>query len=458
MWINRTSLRRVGSCVTAVLAMVLSGCARIDNLPLNAQAIQPNINFDTPAPISLTAYSQGDDDRLIAVMLSGGGSRAAAFGWGTLTELAAITRGSGTLADRVGVVSGVSAGAILGASFVLNGPEALPHFRKRFLDVNVEGALRNALVPTNIFRALNGGINDRKGLPEWLAANLYGKATLGDINGARKPRLLLHATDLQNRAPFLFDPTSFNTICSDRNSFPLSEAVAASAAVPVIFAPMILQNYRDTCAFGPSSVPDAPRKKEQVSELDAHLQRTRAQYGNAAENKFIKLNDGGLVDNLGTQGLILASNRKGSKAAPFDADRAYRAKRILFLVVDGSTREGNGINASLASPGLVNTVRSAVDAMIDTSSRQSLDTMRRWLPVWRDGLIAERCKRGLADCRNLKVDFARIALEDLTDPVDLKKFSDSNTSLNLTPEMVDFFAGSAVELLRQNTVFQSFIR
>lgn len=448
--------RRTGSHRLALawaVTLIASSCASIDNLPLNAQAAQPNL-VDAPRAAKAVPAPAKTDDRLIAVVLSGGGSRAAAFGWGALSELAATPTETGTLADQVGVVSGVSAGAILGASFVLDGVEGLPAFRKRFLDVDVEAALRKGFSPANLARALDGGINDRKGLPNWLQTNLLGKATFGDIKGAGTPRLLLHATDLQNRAPFLFDQTSFDTICSDRDDFPLSEAVAASAAVPVLFAPVILQNYRDSCSFDPPPPPTAAP----LSALDAHLRRTMARYGDPSENRYIKLNDGGLVDNLGTLGLILAAGRDGSKAAPFDVQRAYHAKRVLVLVVDGSTRVGRETNASLKGPGLGKTVLSSVDAMIDISSRQSLDSLQRWLPAWREGLIAERCKRGLPDCQNLHVDLVRIALEDLTDPVAAKTFADSKTALKLTPEMVDFFAGSAAELLRRDPVFQRFIR
>lgn len=448
---TRTGPRRLA--LAWVVTLIASGCASVDNLPLNAQAAQPNLVDAARATIASPGSAKADD-RLIAVVLSGGGSRAAAFGWGALSELAATPTETGTLANQVGVVSGVSAGAILGASFVLDGVAGLPAFRERFLDVDVEAALRKGFSPANVVRALDGGINDRKGLPNWLATNLLGKATFGDIDGVGKPRLLLHATDLQNRAPFLFDQTSFDTICSDRDDFPLSEAVAASAAVPVLFAPVILQNHRKSCSFGPPT----PSAAAPRSAMDAHLRRTMARYSDPSENLYIKLNDGGLVDNLGSLSLILAAGRDGSRAAPFDAQRAYRAKRVLFLVVDGSTRVGRETNSSLKGPGLGKTVLSSVDAMIDTSSRQSLDSLQHWLPAWREALIAERCKRGLPGCRNLRVDLVRIALEDLTDPVAAKTFADSKTALQLAPEMVDFFAASAKELLRRDPVFQSFMR
>ena len=36
---------------------------------------------------------------------------------------------------------------------------------------------------------------------------------------------------------------TFSALCSDLTSYPVSLAVAASAAVPVVFAPIVIQNY-----------------------------------------------------------------------------------------------------------------------------------------------------------------------------------------------------------------------
>src|SRR5215468_6159988 len=93
-------------CVV-LMAVALSGCASIHNNPINlpldaiasAHASEPgheNINYE--------------DDLLIALSFSGGGTRAAAFSHGVLTEMdgARMRRGSVSLLDRVDFVSGVS--------------------------------------------------------------------------------------------------------------------------------------------------------------------------------------------------------------------------------------------------------------------------------------------------------------------------------------------------------------
>jgi NTE family protein len=45
---------------------------------------------------------------------------------------------------------------------------------------------------------------------------------------------------------FTFSPPRFNVRCSDLGEFKVARAVAASAAVPIAFAAIVLENY-DTC-------------------------------------------------------------------------------------------------------------------------------------------------------------------------------------------------------------------
>ncbi|MDP1008046.1 hypothetical protein, partial [Klebsiella pneumoniae] len=40
---------------------------------------------------------------------------------------------------------------------------------------------------------------------------------------------------------------AFDAICSDLASYPISEAVAASMAVPLFFAPIVLEKFPDAC-------------------------------------------------------------------------------------------------------------------------------------------------------------------------------------------------------------------
>jgi predicted acylesterase/phospholipase RssA len=91
-------------------AALLAGCATIYNLPGNVplgETLADN-NFGREVP-------NLDDDVLLALSFSGGGTRAAAFSFGVLTELERTRAGSKktkSLLDRVDFISGVSGGSV----------------------------------------------------------------------------------------------------------------------------------------------------------------------------------------------------------------------------------------------------------------------------------------------------------------------------------------------------------
>ena len=64
-----------------------------------------------------------------------------------------------------------------------------------------------------------------------------------DLLSRQRPRVWINASDIYNRTAFIFAPVTFSALCSDITSYPVSLAVAASAAVPVVFAPVVIQNY-----------------------------------------------------------------------------------------------------------------------------------------------------------------------------------------------------------------------
>jgi len=138
--------------LVAVAAAGLAGCASVYNLPGNmplGAALADNI-----VASDIPAY---DDDALLALSFSGGGTRAAAFSFGVLQELERARSGSAgakTLLDRVDFVSGVSGGSVTAAYFGLKRRAALDDFRERFLLRNAEEGLKTQISLGNIGRAL----------------------------------------------------------------------------------------------------------------------------------------------------------------------------------------------------------------------------------------------------------------------------------------------------------------
>jgi NTE family protein len=69
-------------------------------------------------------------------------------------------------------------------------------------------------------------------------------ATFADLMGQRdRPFLSINATDVASGARFEFTQDEFDLIGSDLSQFPISRAVAASSAFPVLLTPVVLKNY-----------------------------------------------------------------------------------------------------------------------------------------------------------------------------------------------------------------------
>jgi len=177
----------------------------------------------------------------------GDGMRASAFAHDMLQELQSAGRSSSNpygLLPHVRLVTGVSGGPVTAAHFGYTGPKGMNGYRDKFLVKDAEKYMFNsAYNPVTIARGLSGGANGRKTFGRFLDETLFHGATFGDL--ARKSDIItwINASDVANRTSFLFSPETFDALCSDLSKLPLSEAVAASAAFPLVFSPI--------CARGP---------------------------------------------------------------------------------------------------------------------------------------------------------------------------------------------------------------
>jgi NTE family protein len=191
--------------------------------------------------------SSGSNDLMVGLAFSGGGTRAAAFSFGVLSEIERTPlgrAGAGSLLDRVNFVSGVSGGSVLTAYYGLKKRAALADFRECFLLRNAEEPLTTGVSPLSIVLAVAGGVNDSSQFARWLNDNLFEGATFGDMRRTPGPEVWINASDIYNRTTFVFGRAAFAALCSDLASYPIADAVAASAAVPVVFAPAIIKSYR----------------------------------------------------------------------------------------------------------------------------------------------------------------------------------------------------------------------
>jgi hypothetical protein len=137
------------------LCALLFGCASIQNAPINqpgsaGPSDRSHFNLDENGEI---------DDNVVGLSFSGGGTRAAAFSFGVLTEMeqTRLHGGRASMLDHLDFISGVSGGSVTAAYYGLRKRAGLADFRERFLLRNAEEGLRTDLTLGTIGRALRAG-------------------------------------------------------------------------------------------------------------------------------------------------------------------------------------------------------------------------------------------------------------------------------------------------------------
>ena len=145
-----------------------------------------------------------------------------------------------SLLDSISAISSVSGGSFTSAYYGLYGDRLFVDFEERFLRRDVEGALlRSLFSPLQWFSSY-----DRTEVAvAYYQETLFGQATFADLLKKDAPLILINTSDLSSGARFSFVQEYFNLLCSDLTTFPLARAVTASSAVPVVFDPVVVENY-----------------------------------------------------------------------------------------------------------------------------------------------------------------------------------------------------------------------
>ena len=317
-----------GLCL-ALSLVLLSGCSSLRpwiNTPMApGQMHEPHVN------------RARDPSLVMAVTISGGGARAAAFGYGVLRALDSVHfdwNGKHlTLLDSTDLISGVSGGSIVSAYYAAFGREGLPNFESEFLRNDFQQNLISLLARPGNLHDLTSPWFGRSNLLQRQLDSLYRGMTYADVEARpRHPQLIVTATDLTRGTGFEFTWDQFALLCSDLGQVPLSFAVAASSAVPIVLSPLTVKNFADQCP------PEARQRMVRAAgsparEAGDYRQRLyRAQineYLDASKRPYIHLVDGGLADNLGVQRLL-------DRAL---MDRGLRDTFREMAVVTGSVRK-----------------------------------------------------------------------------------------------------------------------
>jgi len=344
----------------------------------------------TPAAARLSSR----DLSLFGVLaLSGGGARAAAFGYGVMEELKATSVAwegrTTTLLDEVDTIHGVSGGSIVAAYYAAFGDATFPRFEQEFLRQDFQRSLvARALRPDNAYRLTSPWYGRSHVLAQRLDELFEGR-TFADLTArpAPHPQLVVSATDLTLGMSFEFSQEQFDQICSDLASVPLSFAVAASSSVPLLLSPMTLRNHAGAC---PRPLPDPDAIVGTQGHQSALLLTQAQSYVDTEHRPYIHLVDGGLSDNIGVRRALDMLMAQGGPVRTANADGPHQVVRRLFVIAVNSERDpGYRIDLSDRTP---TTLQVLDSLMFGSGSQASRDTlallrhaMRRWQNELRDG-------------------------------------------------------------------------
>jgi NTE family protein len=359
-----------------VLTWMMSACSSVrpwQNLPMQVEPRASTSQAEVPER-SLT----------LIVTFSGGGARAAAFGYGVLDGLRQTPvqwHGSKKmLLDELDLVSGVSGGSIIAAYYAAFGKETFPAFEQEFLRQNFQDSLVSNLANPGNLHDLSSPWFGRTHLLAKRLDELYKGRTFGDLGS--QPRLLISATDLSLGSPFEFTWSQFALICSDLATVPLSFAVASSSAVPLALSPMTLKNHNETCSRDLKKISPMAQNDYRVRLLRGN-QRS---YLNAAERPYIHLVDGGLADNLGLRSLLDRSRADGGLRSTVRSQSKTPIQKLVIVAVNAERAPSDRIDASDEVPGMLQVLDALLFGSGARATQETLELLNDTAQAWRDEL------------------------------------------------------------------------
>jgi predicted acylesterase/phospholipase RssA len=302
---------------------VVTSCSR-ENVPLN----KPEVSLadrkqnHTRAALFTAKPPTDADGYFVGLSLSGGGSRSAAFSAACMFQLERLG-----ILQKVDYISTVSGGSLPGAYYCLSGSDWNPGNvqKKMTYEFANDLIIKTFLIPWNTLGLMFTRLDRSDLLADTFDEILFSRngkqLTFADLRPDR-PRLLINTTDLQSGRRWIYCNESFNQLNSDLSKYPISSAVAASSAVPILLHPV---NVHDYATIYP---------------------------------RYLHLVDGGVGDNLGIVTLVETYINQVTLAKQENLPDPY-PNGAIFFVVDSRVRF-NGELSGESDVGWLDILRTAL--------------------------------------------------------------------------------------------------
>jgi NTE family protein len=432
------------------LGLTISACANLTAVDKPLTRWTPELDNSFREQLS----SNRSSELLVMVAFSGGGTRAAAFSYGVLKELAGTKvtteNGKRPLLDEVDVISSVSGGSFTSAYYGLYGDRIFEEFEDRFLRKNVEGAVIWQVVrPINWFRLLSSTYGRSDIAARYYDKILFNGATFGNLQRPGAPVVVINATDLGTGIRFSFTHALFNLICADLDQYPVSRAVTASSAVPVLFSPITVESFAGSCGYKPPAWLGEALKDETLTtrRLEA---RGLEDYLDPKKRPWLHLVDGGIADNLGLRPFYNYMILVGDPRLAFSRLRHPQVRRILIISVNSHAKPKADWTLERAAPSLKEVIGSVSADQISRYSIDTIDIVRSAYNKWAKQISTPE--------RPVAFNFVEVSFNAVRDDTERRFLNDIGTNFNLKDEQVDSLISAAGKVLRESPEFKAFLK
>ena len=454
-----------------IVALALAGCA---TLPVRNEALThftpgAGYRYDNIAPAG-----NNSDSLLVVLTFSGGGTRAAALCYGVLEKLrdTEITWEGRRrrLLDEVDIISSVSGGSLPAAYFGLFGDRIFEDFPDKVLYRDIQGnLLKRILAVWNWPKLFSPFYGRTDMLADQFNQGIFEKKTFGDLLARnQRPFIVLNATDAVLGSRFDFTQRQFDMLYSDLSSYPVGNAVAASAAFPGLLTPMTFRNY--------------PKKEDYVApswmqeELGpGDIQRLRYRQGLDADvyikpgRPYVYLCDGGVSDNLGLLPVIQLLNGSFPGDKVNARLKSGEVRKIVVITVNAKT-----VNRKMTDPkgkvlGLFKVLGVAASVPLgnftdaEISLTQSLIRQYTEDQQMRDQLTQVLGKDAVAEHfpelqgPRIGYHFIEVGFDHVSDEATRNYLNSIPTAFRLKREQIDALRKAAGELMDSHSDFQQLL-
>jgi NTE family protein len=446
-------------------------------LLLAACEADPPANAPLPPGESNRGYTLADlnlesgrADIIVLAAFSGGGMRSAGFAHGALHGMAEVavpggTQANGaprgtTLLDELDQLSAVSGGSYAAAHYALHRRASLARFTPEFLEQDVEAYVWGTfLLPWNWGWLWNPSVGTNDRMAAVYDRMLFQGATYADLIRLGRPRLSIGATELVTATNFPFLPQPFDLICSDLAQVPLARAVAASAALPVLFTPITLANRRGPGCSSP--MPPLPEPATIASDPRMRaLNGVMRRLADPEATRYLHLVDGGVADNLGLR-YILTSTASGGERGEDYVKRILPIRRLLWIAVDGQGASDPALSAQRVVYGMGRVINAVSGGQVDNYNLETLSLAQEELARIVVRNRALRCAHAPVidghPCEDVQGMLVHVALADLPDAAQRARLQAIPTTLTLAPGQARELVEAGRRMMREAPGLAAFL-